>query len=62
MSDVLSTFKILINKCDASVDPNCVNSTTFSDLEKMFGQFGVQVPVVNVQLNPSSTNYKTYYL
>lgn len=62
MSDILSVFKIVINKCDASVDPYCVNSTAFSDLEKMFDQFSVVVPVVNVQMNPSSMNYKTQYL
>ncbi len=55
VSDVSSSFSIVVDKCNATVDPYCANSTTFDYIENLIQQFTLVVPVINVQLNPGSS-------
>jgi hypothetical protein len=62
ISDVSSVINILVTRCDSKVDAGCVSSATFDSIESKVNKFTLIVPVVSVQLNPSSQNYKSYYL
>jgi hypothetical protein len=35
VSDVSSSFSIVVDKCNATVDPYCANSTTFDYIENL---------------------------
>ena len=60
-SDVSSLFSIIVDRCNSDLDPSCVNQTVFAAIEAQVEQFVLVVPVLNVQLNPGSINYKSYY-
>lgn len=62
ISDISSVLTILVSRCNGSVDPGCVSSSELNSIEAKVNKFTLIVPVINVQLNPGSENYKSYYL
>ena len=51
-----------MNRCNWAIDPTCVNDTIFAGIEALIGKFVVSLPIVHTNINPSSENYREYYL
>jgi hypothetical protein len=50
-----------ITRCNATVDPTCAPDLNFTMIESAFKQFLLWTPVINVNINPGSSEYKTFY-
>ena len=55
-------FKILVNRCNTTADPSCMNDTIFAGVEAALGQFVFVVPLINTNINSESSTYKEFYI
>ena len=53
--DPYKQFRILVERCNPSVDSTCASDTIYALTEAMMGgKFDALVPIVNTNVNPSS--------
>lgn len=61
-SDLYSSLEITIKRCNSTLDPFCVNDTIYNQIMSIFQRSQLAIPIINTLVNPSSKNYKEYYL
>jgi hypothetical protein len=61
-SPIFEYFKIVISRCNSTLDPSCVDNSTFALIEEAYQQFFVLLPLINTFINPGSEKYKSNYL
>ena len=55
-------MRLQINRCNSSIDPTCVNDSTFAGIEATVGRFVMVVATLQTNLNPSSQQYKEPFI
>ena len=60
--DLFKTFKILVDRCNATADPTCMDDATFAAIESNLGQFSLIIPIINTNINAGSDKYKEFYI
>ena len=52
--DIYKLLRLNINRCNSTIDPTCVNDSTFAGIEATVGRFAIAVVALQMNLNPSS--------
>jgi hypothetical protein len=61
-SDIYAHVAIRVNRCNSTTDPSCMNDSVFAAVEVSVGRFVMVTAFVNSNINPSSSDYRDYYL
>ena len=61
-SDLYKTVRIVLDRCNATSDADCVSDAVFAAREAYMGKFQVSIPTLGCNLNPESHDYRSYYL
>jgi len=60
-SDSFIQFRIVISRCNWTIDANCINDTEFAFYEQTYGSFIVDVPLVQTSINADNYKSKSLY-
>ena len=61
-SDVYTTLKVELTRCNSTADVTCANDATFATEAALFGSFQLIFAVIHANINPGSQDYKTYFI
>ena len=60
--DVFKVLSFQISRCNSTIDPTCVNDTTFAGIEARVGSFVIVIATLQKNINPSNQQYVEPFL